>query len=265
MKMNKAILVSGVAALTALSAFAFFDWRRVTVESGNGGRTYRRVSIDGRVRLVKQLSSAPCVQGRSWGYDSGGIWVDNGCRAEFEYEQDTGRGNTGGVLDRIFRTRGRTETVRVESRGDRRVYKRIDTSGGVRLIRTLSDTPCTQGRTWGYDRNGIWVDRGCRGEFEVGSNRGNTRDVESERGVPHWTIGDWRSIRGGMDLTISSGGSVTLRGLRNVTDIQRGSIHGNMINMDRGTDYRVNNRGGRTMILVPENKGYAVLTFEKRD
>ena len=39
-------------------------------------------------------------------------------------------------------------------------------------MRKLSDAPCIQGRTWGYDRNRIWVDRGCRALFEVGRDSG---------------------------------------------------------------------------------------------
>jgi Protein of unknown function (DUF3011) len=38
----------------------------------------------------------------------------------------------------------------------------------VRLVRQRSDTDCILGRTWGYDPRGIWVDRGCRADFEVG-------------------------------------------------------------------------------------------------
>jgi hypothetical protein len=37
----------------------------------------------------------------------------------------------------------------------------------VTLSRQLSGSPCIQGQTWGWDRNGIWVDRGCRAEFLV--------------------------------------------------------------------------------------------------
>jgi hypothetical protein len=37
----------------------------------------------------------------------------------------------------------------------------------VQLLRTLSDSACIEGRTWGWDRNGVWVDRGCRAEFSV--------------------------------------------------------------------------------------------------
>lgn len=50
----------------------------------------------------------------------------------------------------------------------------VNTSGGgVRLVNQTSDAACMQGRTWGFDRNGIWVDRGCRAEFEVGRSRGD--------------------------------------------------------------------------------------------
>ncbi|MGO8717653.1 MAG: DUF3011 domain-containing protein [Acidobacteriaceae bacterium] len=31
-----------------------------------------------------------------------------------------------------------------------------------------SGSPGIQGRTWGFDGRGIWVDRGCRAEFRVG-------------------------------------------------------------------------------------------------
>ena len=30
-----------------------------------------------------------------------------------------------------------------------------------------SNSPCTYGRTWGYDGNEVWVDRGCRARFRL--------------------------------------------------------------------------------------------------
>ena len=40
----------------------------------------------GAPRLVEQLSSTACVEGRDWGYDNNGnLWVDAGCRARFGY------------------------------------------------------------------------------------------------------------------------------------------------------------------------------------
>jgi hypothetical protein len=57
--------------------------RRITCESNNYRYHYCRVSTGGRVYLDNELSRSNCRQGSSWGYDSRGIWVDNGCRAEF--------------------------------------------------------------------------------------------------------------------------------------------------------------------------------------
>ena len=36
------------------------------------------------VRLVRQVSDSACIEGRSWGFNRGVIWVDNGCAADFE-------------------------------------------------------------------------------------------------------------------------------------------------------------------------------------
>jgi len=43
----------------------------------------------------------------------------------------------------------------------------VDTSRGVSLSAQRSETPCVQGRTWGFRKGYIWVDRGCRGDFLV--------------------------------------------------------------------------------------------------
>lgn len=132
--------------------------RLVTVESQNWGHTKRRVGTRGGVRLYRQLSRDACVEGQTWGFDRDGIWVDKGCRAEFE------------ILERSFFTppANTGRTVLVESKNNQREYRRINTRGGVRLLRQLSKAPCNQGVTWGFDRDGIWVDQGCRAEFEIG-------------------------------------------------------------------------------------------------
>src|SRR6266545_1591637 len=38
----------------------------------------------------------------------------------------------------------------------------VNTGGVVRLVNQKSGSACVQGRTWGFSRNSIWVDRGCR-------------------------------------------------------------------------------------------------------
>ncbi len=54
----------------------------------------------------------------------------------------------------------------------RRHYCGVNTSGGVRMVNQRSGSPCIQGQTWGYDRAGIWVDRGCRADFVLGGGGG---------------------------------------------------------------------------------------------
>lgn len=53
--------------------------------AGDGGN-YKTCAWDpryGSPRLIQQLSRASCVSGRTWGYDSRGLWVSDGCRARF--------------------------------------------------------------------------------------------------------------------------------------------------------------------------------------
>jgi len=57
----------------------------------------------------------------------------------------------------------------------------MDTSGGVRLTKYLSLTPCVEGQNWGVTRGGVWVNGGCRGIFTTagvaaGSGRYGTYD-----------------------------------------------------------------------------------------
>jgi ribosomal protein L37AE/L43A len=56
---------------------------RMRCESQDGGRKQCPVDTSRGVGLIEQLSGADCVLNRTWGYDRTGIWVTNGCRAEF--------------------------------------------------------------------------------------------------------------------------------------------------------------------------------------
>ena len=48
-------------------------------------------------------------------------------------------------------------------------YTRCETGGARRvdLVRQLSKSECRYGQSWGYDRDGVWVDRGCAAEFST--------------------------------------------------------------------------------------------------
>ncbi|HEV2688737.1 MAG TPA: DUF3011 domain-containing protein [Bryobacteraceae bacterium] len=127
--------------------------------SNNGERVYCAVDTRGGVQLVRQISGSPCDQGRTWGWDNRGVWVDRGCRAEF-------------VVSRPPRQEYRGQQITCSSNHGERVYCDVDTRGMVvRLTRQISGSPCDNGRTWGWDRRGIWVDRGCRAEFAVVPDR----------------------------------------------------------------------------------------------
>lgn len=72
--------------------------------------------------------------------------------------------NRDGIPDR----RGRY-TMSCSSDGNRRRVCEADTAAGVRILREFGRRgACREGSTWGYDRRGVWVDRGCSAEFEVG-------------------------------------------------------------------------------------------------
>ena len=77
--------------------------------------------------------------------------------------QDRQRGNRGqGRYQRRY-----VQTVYCESGDMRRHWCSEGIGANVRLVRQRSKSPCVQGRTWGVGRNGIWVDRGCRADFQV--------------------------------------------------------------------------------------------------
>lgn len=63
--------------------------------------------------------------------------------------------------------RRNVQTVYCESGDMRRHWCSEGIGAEVRLIKQKSDAACIRGRTWGVARNGIWVDRGCRADFEV--------------------------------------------------------------------------------------------------
>jgi hypothetical protein len=122
--------------------------------SDDGRRNRCPVDTSRGVRLVRQRSGSPCNYGSTWGYDRSGIWVDRGCRADFEIAQAGWQPAP-------------AQTIYCASNNMQRNYCRADTSRGARIIRQRSVADCIYQRTWGYDRGGIWVDRGCRADFEL--------------------------------------------------------------------------------------------------
>lgn len=132
-------------------------------ESTDGRRKFCEADTRGGVSLSRQLSKTDCVEEETWGWDRRGVWVTDGCRAEFRIGRGGSYGWGYGDDDR----NRQAETLRCESKNGERERCLADTSRGVRLLRQLSKTSCVEGETWGYDRKGVWVEDGCRAEFEL--------------------------------------------------------------------------------------------------
>jgi hypothetical protein len=147
-------------------------------------RHFCAVDTTGGVQMVHQNSEAKCIQDRTWGFDNRGIWVDHGCRADFEVggrlaveerrrdDHDRGRdrdrdNDRAPGRDGEFRGWGAAYMIYCASDAMERVWCPADSRFGVRMIRQRSQAGCIEGDTWGYGKRGIWVDRGCRADFRV--------------------------------------------------------------------------------------------------
>jgi hypothetical protein len=124
--------------------------------------------------------------------------------------------------------------IRCESRNYRYNYCRVDTDNRASLVSQVSPLArCELGRTWGYDNRGVWVDRGCAGEFRVGRGGGGggaaaaagavagaaiiaailaSKNHDSHKDqVPSWAVGTFRGFddreRVDLELRITPGGA----------------------------------------------------------
>ena len=119
------------------------------------------------VRIVRQLSNSACVMGSTVRVDRSNIIVLDGCRADFEVLVSD---RDGGYQPPRppHRPPVRTEIVRCDS--DFNLFNSCNVSGQIidaQLVDQRSNSPCQLGRSWGYDGNRVWVDRGCRASFRV--------------------------------------------------------------------------------------------------
>ena len=148
-------------ALTSRAASAPLD-TRVVCESLDGKLNRCATATAAGVQMVRRISDSGCEFGRDWGYDRTGIWVTNGCRAEFAV--------TSSQYAAAPLATGMNSIV-CESIDGRRNHCRADTAYGALLTRQMSDSACLYNSSWGIDQNGVWVTSGCRGEFALGDAR----------------------------------------------------------------------------------------------
>lgn len=60
-----------------------------------------------------------------------------------------------------------TKTIKCSSDKHRLKTCAVDDTINAQLTKKLSKSPCLRGKTWGFDKDGVWVRYGCRGEFQV--------------------------------------------------------------------------------------------------
>lgn len=165
----------------------------ITCSSDDMRRHFCAISGN-RARLVRQRSDAGCVEGQTWGVSGGQLWVDRGCRGDFEVRSSGGHGwgrdhDHDGDHDRddhdwdrdhdrdrdhdqgYYGGGSNVRTVTCSSDDMHRHTCEVGPNGGIRMVRQRSGSPCQMNRTYGFSRDQIWVDRGCRADFEVVTRR----------------------------------------------------------------------------------------------
>lgn len=168
----------------------YANQERLRCDSRDGRQNFCRPAIQAnQIQLVRKFSKAQCIENRSFGLTRDGmVWVNNGCRADFVVSQSRwgsrnskrypqgnayGYGRNSGVGYGNQYGYGASgyemgQTFRCESHDGRENFCNVNTRGGIQLTRQLSKTPCINGRTFGVENGGVWVNNGCRAEFVVG-------------------------------------------------------------------------------------------------
>lgn len=171
-------------------------------------------------------------------------------------------------------------TITCESRKFRYTYCRVDTDNRVRLARQRSDTRCRLWDNWGYDRRGVWVDRGCAAEFRVGRDSGGggkeaaiagaavagiaiaaaiaaNKDHHADS-VPSWAVGTFQGFdeveNSDVELKIQPGGSVS--GYASGTSFS-GRWEGDRLEAGRKR-FRVERSGNGFVAIDDSGRGYRI-------
>ena len=92
-----------------------------------------------------------CVEGQTWGLDDRGVWVANGCVADF---------SPGPVYSNVA-----GQLIRCDSTGGGRTYCR-NVAHRRYTLHDVREGNCVEGETWGIDANGLWVSGECHGDFD---------------------------------------------------------------------------------------------------
>ena len=135
MKFPAGVSVAALLLLASIDAQA----RSLVCESEDRTTHYCAADTRGGVHLSTQFSKASCRQGSSWGYDSRGVWVSNGCRAQFDLgDYRSSHGSSSDSAAAAALALGLIGAVAIASKHDddrRRCYYRLTRCG--RTVATI--------------------------------------------------------------------------------------------------------------------------------
>jgi hypothetical protein len=176
------------------------------------------------------------------------------------------------------------QTISCASSGYRYTYCRVDTDNEVRLERQRSSTECRQGYSWGYDRHGVWVDRGCAADFRVGHDGGGhgsrnkalavgavagiallaAMAAQGNKGqqsadVASWAVGTFSGydpvVGSDVELTILPGGSVSGRAGSTAFE---GHLAGSVLKTERQS-FRLERQGNAFVAIDERDANHRVV------
>jgi Protein of unknown function (DUF3011) len=178
------------------------------------------------------------------------------------------------------------ETIRCTSHRFGYNYCRVDTGDRVEVVNQRSMVRCEQHRSWGHDRNGVWVDHGCDADFRVGRGDHDHRNkavagvalvglaallamsaskqkqAQAQDEVAPWAVGAFTGYdeleRADVQLSIQPGGSLTGRAGQN--DFT-GSLRDNRLQAGRHVFQVV--RSGNGFVATDERNDRHRVVFQR--
>jgi hypothetical protein len=84
MRLRIRSLMGLIALIVLTGAMAMAQNGNIITCSSNDGQLHScRVDSNQQIQFVRQRSDAQCIEGQTYGINRGGVWVTNGCRADF--------------------------------------------------------------------------------------------------------------------------------------------------------------------------------------
>jgi hypothetical protein len=161
--MKKIALTLSLSVVALLCVPTAATAQQLTCESHNYQQEFCPTGVQiSRAWMVAQRSRSPCIEGQTWGFQGNGIWVSQGCEADFAFQ------GAGGPPVVVAQGRPGANRITCESRNYQQQYCPTGQQiSNAWVIEQRSGAPCIQGQTWGYQNNDIWVTQGCAADFGV--------------------------------------------------------------------------------------------------